>query len=125
MGLRVAMVGAGVVAGVHLEALSGTDDVELVGIYDVDQEKARQRAAERNIPRVYTSWQEVLSDDAVQCVAVLLPHDLHEQYTVEALQAGKHVVCEKPLGQSIAEMDRMLKAADQSGKTLLAVHNRV
>ena len=125
MGLRVAMVGAGVVAGVHLEALSGTDAVELIGIFDVDQEKARQRAAERNIPRVYTSWDELLADDAVQCVAVLLPHDLHEQFTVEALRAGKHVVCEKPLGQSVAEMDRMLTAADEAGRVLLPVHNRV
>jgi UDP-N-acetyl-2-amino-2-deoxyglucuronate dehydrogenase len=125
MGLRVAMVGAGVVAGVHLEALSGTDAVELVGIFDVDRAKARQRAAERGIPQVYASWQEVLADDAVQCVAVLLPHDLHEQFTVEALRAGKHVVCEKPLGQSVEEMDRMLKAADEAGRVLLPVHNRV
>src|SRR5437667_12643186 len=108
MGLRVAMVGAGVVAGVHLEALSGTDAVELVGIFDLDQAKARQRATERGIPRVYASWDELLADAAVQCVAVLLPHDLHEQFTVEALRAGKHVVCEKPLGQSATEMDRML-----------------
>jgi len=49
------------------------------------------------VRRVFASWDEVLNDPDVQCVGVLLPHDVHEQYAIEALQAGKHVVCEKPL----------------------------
>jgi predicted dehydrogenase len=125
MALRVALIGAGVVANVHLQALRDTAAVEVVGIYDQDQARARERAGSYGIDRVYESWEELLDDDAVACVAVLLPHDLHERYAVEALQAGKHVVCEKPLGQSIAEMDRMIDAAERARRTLLPVHNRV
>src|SRR3954451_9729931 len=125
MALRIALIGAGQVANVHLQAISQTTAVEVVGIYDADQARAQDKAATYGVGRVYESWDQLLRDPAVQCVAVLLPHDLHEQYTVEALEAGKHVVCEKPLGQSIEEVNRMLKAADESGKTLLAVHNRV
>jgi predicted dehydrogenase len=66
----------------------------------------------------------VLDDEDVQCVGILLPHDLHEQYTIEALDAGKHVVCEKPLAPTLAECDRMLAAATRAGRKLFPVHNR-
>src|SRR5216117_243456 len=119
MPLRIAMAGAGRVSNTHLRAIGGTDAVEIVGILD------RQQAEVNRIPRVYASWDELLGDDAVQCVATLLPHDLHEQYATEALAAGKHVVCEKPLAPTVAECDRMLAAAARAGRKLFPVHNRV
>jgi predicted dehydrogenase len=61
----------------------------------------------------------------VDCVGVLLPHDLHEQYVIEALEAGKHVVCEKPLAPTLPECERMLQAASRTGRNLFPVHNRV
>src|SRR5919199_5466595 len=125
MPLRVALVGAGQVASVHLEALREIDAVELVGIYDQDLGRAKERAEASGIPRAYASWEELLRDDASRCVAVLLPHDLHERFAVEALSAGKHVVCEKPLGQSVAECGRMLAAAERAARKLFPVHNRV
>jgi predicted dehydrogenase len=125
MALRIALIGAGQVANVHLQALSETTAVEVVGIYDANRERAQEKATAHNIGRVYDSWDQLLRDSDVQCVAVLLPHDLHEQYAVEALEAGKHVVCEKPLGQSIEEVDRMLQAATDAGRTMLTVQNRL
>jgi UDP-N-acetyl-2-amino-2-deoxyglucuronate dehydrogenase len=125
MALRVALVGAGQVANVHLEALGETTAVEVVGLFDQDRARAEEKARTAGVARVYESWAQLLGDEAVQCVGVLLPHDLHEQFTVEALDAGKHVVCEKPLGQSIGEMDRMLEAARRAGRKLFTVHNRV
>ncbi|HLZ29854.1 MAG TPA: Gfo/Idh/MocA family oxidoreductase [Chloroflexota bacterium] len=123
--LRVALVGMGRVARVHLAALRGSDAVQVIGVYDQDQARARERAEAEHIARVYASWAEVLGDDAVQCVGVLLPHDLHEQYVTEALRAGKHVVCEKPLAPTLPECDRMLAAAAEVGRRLFPVHNRV
>lgn len=125
MPLQVALIGAGQVANVHLQALSETTAVEVVGIYDADRARAQEKATAHNVGRVYDSWDQLLRDQDVQCVAVLLPHDLHEQYAVEALEAGKHVVCEKPLGQSIEEVNRMLQAATDSGRTMLTVQNRL
>jgi predicted dehydrogenase len=125
MGLRVALVGMGRIGRVHLQALSAAHEAEVVGVYDLDLQLARERADAANVKRVFTSWHEVLNDPDVQCVGVLLPHDLHEQYSIEALEAGKHVVCEKPLAPTLAECDRMLAAARTSGRTLFPVHNRV
>lgn len=121
MQLGIAIVGAGQVANVHLQALAQTDTVHIVGIHDRD----RERAAARAVGRVYDAWDDLLKDPEVQAVAVLLPHDLHERFATEALTAGKHVVCEKPLGQNVAECRRMLDAAAKAGRTLLPVHNRV
>lgn len=123
--LRVALLGAGNIARAHLEALARVDRAEVVGIFDQDQSRARERAEAYRVGRVYASWRDLLEDDAVNCVAVLLPSDVHERYTIEALGAGKHVVCEKPLGHSIGECDRMLATAEKAGRRLFPVHNRV
>ena len=125
MGLRVALVGMGRIGRVHLQALSAAHQAEVVGVYDLNTQLARERAEAANVQRVFTSWQEVLNDPDVQCVGVLLPHDVHEEYAVQALEAGKHVVCEKPLAPTLPECDRMLEAAHHAGRKLLPVHNRV
>ncbi|MBV9131078.1 MAG: Gfo/Idh/MocA family oxidoreductase [Chloroflexi bacterium] len=123
--LRVALVGMGRIGRVHLQALSAVKEAEVVGVYDLNTELARERAEAASVKRVFASWQELLKDPEVQCVGILLPHDLHEQYVSEALDAGKHVVCEKPLAPTLPECDRMLAAAARAGKKLLPVHNRV
>lgn len=125
MALSVALIGAGNIATIHLTALQRASGAEAIGIYDRDSARAQARAEEYGIPRVYRTEDELLADPNVQCVAVLLPHDLHEKYATQALEAGKHVVCEKPLGQSIAECDRMLAAAAKAGRKIFPVHNRV
>jgi UDP-N-acetyl-2-amino-2-deoxyglucuronate dehydrogenase len=125
MNLRVALVGMGRIGRVHLQALSAVDTAEVVGVHDSNTQLAHERAEAANVKRVYATWHEVLSDSEVQCVGILLPHDLHEQYVVEALEAGKHVVCEKPLAPTLPECDRMLAAASRAGRKLLPVHNRV
>ncbi len=123
--LRVALVGMGRIGRVHLQAVSGAERAEVVGVYDLNTDLARERAAAANVQRVFSSWQEVVHDADVDCVGVLLPHDIHEQYVVEALEAGKHVVCEKPLAPTLPECERMLAAATASARQLFPVHNRV
>jgi predicted dehydrogenase len=123
--LAVALVGAGNIAQIHLEAIRRARGAEVVGIYDQNATRAQERASAFEIPRVYSTWDDLCADPQVQCVAVLLPHDLHERYAVEALAAGKHVVCEKPLGQSVGECDRILDAARRARRLVFPVHNRV
>jgi predicted dehydrogenase len=125
MALRVALVGMGRIGRVHLQALGAAQRAEVVGVFDLNTDLARERAAAANVSRIFGSWQEVLADPDVDCVGVLLPHDIHEQYVVEALEAGKHVVCEKPLAPTLPECERMLAAASVSGRKLFPVHNRV
>jgi predicted dehydrogenase len=123
--LNLGIIGAGQVAQVHLAALRETEAVTVRGVFDADRARADAFARDQNIARVYPDFAAMLADSAVECVAVLLPHDLHERIAVQALQAGKHVVCEKPMGQNVAECRRMLDAAQAAGRTLPPVHNRI
>jgi predicted dehydrogenase len=123
--LRVAAVGAGGGATAHFEAARLTNAFEVIGVLDVDSDRARVQADRYGIGRCYRDLDHLLADDEAECVAVLTPPDTHESLTCAALAAGRHVVCEKPLGRTVAECDRMLAAADAADRRLLPVHNRL
>ncbi len=128
--VRVAIAGCGAISRAHLRALneaSAANGVRLVvsGVFDQNSERAAERAQEFGVEHVYGSWTAVLEDGQADVIAILLPHDLHCRFTVEALEAGHHVVVEKPMATSIAECDQMLAAAHRAGKRLHPVHNRV
>jgi predicted dehydrogenase len=112
-------------ARAHLGVLAGDPRVRLVGVHDVVAEKAAALAAQVPVLQVYPTWHALLQDPAVDLVLVLLPHDLHFGYCMEALQHGKHVVCEKPLATSRLEAQQMLAARERAGRYLLPVHNRI
>jgi predicted dehydrogenase len=124
-GLRVAAIGAGGGAVAHFEAAQRTEAFEFAGVLDVDADRARRQADRYGIARCYRDLDELLADEAATCVAVLTPPDTHESLTCAALAAGRDVVCEKPLGRTVAECDRMLDAATAAGRRLLPVHNRI
>jgi UDP-N-acetyl-2-amino-2-deoxyglucuronate dehydrogenase len=123
--LRVAAIGAGGGAAAHFAAARLTDAFAFVGVLDLDAVRARAQADRYGIPRCYADLDELLADETAECVAVLTPPDTHEALTCAALGAGRHVVCEKPLGRTVQECDRMLDAAAGASRRLLPVHNRV
>jgi predicted dehydrogenase len=125
MTLRVAVIGCGAIARVHLPAIQGADSVELAGLFDADAERARLVADQFGVERVYESWPALLDDPAVDVVAILLPHHLHADFAVQALEAGKHVMCEKPLAITLADCDRMIAAAERAGRALMPCHTRL
>jgi predicted dehydrogenase len=125
MTLNVAAIGAGNISRAHLAALAETSMANVVGVYDSDAAKAEQRGAEFGIGRIYRRWEDLLGDPIVDVVAVLVPPDVHHRFSVEALQAGKHVVCEKPMAASLAECDAMIDAARRGGRKLFVVQNRI
>ncbi len=124
MPLRVVVVGCGAIAGAHVPAIlgAGAEGVSLVGLFDQDRARAQDLAARHGQPRVYLSWREVLDDPNVDCVDVLLPHEAHHRIAVEAAEAGKHVVVEKPLATSLAEADAMIAAAERHRVALMTCH---
>jgi predicted dehydrogenase len=81
-------------------------------------DKARQYAAEHSISHAFGSYEEMLASDAVDAVYISLPNDLHAHWTIRALQAGKHVLCEKPFAVTQDEVTEMRAAARQSGCVL-------
>jgi xylose dehydrogenase (NAD/NADP) len=83
------------------------------------QEKAARYASEWSIPRAYGSYEALLADQDVDVVYISLPNALHAPWAVKAAQAGKHILCEKPLALTVVEVDRMADAAHANRVVLL------
>jgi predicted dehydrogenase len=122
MSLRVVVIGCGAIARAHVPAIVAAENVELVGLYDQDQARARELASTHGSPRVYSSWREILDDPRVDCVDLLLPHNAHHQFALEAASAGKHVMVEKPIATSLPECDDMIAAAERNHVALMTCH---
>jgi predicted dehydrogenase len=91
---------------------------ELVAVASRDLAKARAYAAKWDIPLAFGSYQEMLDSGKVEAVYISLPNHLHAEWTIRALQAGVHVLCEKPFAISLEEVDRMIAASRESGRVL-------
>lgn len=87
------------------------EQAEVLGIASRDLAKARAVAAEFGIPRAYGSYDELLADGDIEAVYIPLPNHLHVPYSIRALEAGKHVLCEKPLARSAAEAEELASVA--------------
>jgi D-xylose 1-dehydrogenase (NADP+, D-xylono-1,5-lactone-forming) len=94
------------------------DEVELVAIGSRSRERAEAQAAEFGIERVHGSYEDVLADAEVEAVYIALPNALHVEWSIRALEAGKHVLCEKPLSRHPDEVERAFDAADSAGRVL-------
>lgn len=112
--IRVAVIGTGFIGPVHVEALRRLG-IEVVGLMGSSAERARPKAQEMGIERVYSSLDELVSDKSVDVVHVTSPNKYHFSQTKAALEAGKHVVCEKPLAMNSQESAELLKLAQARG----------
>ncbi len=120
--LRIGIVGCGGIAnGKHLPALSRQSErVELVAFCDLILERAEKAAKEYGAPgaKVMLDYHEMMADPSIDVVHVCTPNRSHCEITVAALEAGKHVMCEKPMAKTVADAQKMLDAAKKSGKKL-------
>lgn len=124
--LGVGMVGAGSWARRHLDAWSKSSDTEVVAIYNRTRHKAEQLAKEYEIPTVCSDVDELVNRDDVDIVSVSMPHNLHFPISITAIEAGKHVFCEKPLAMNGQEARQMWERAQRSGvKTGIQFAHRV
>ncbi len=119
--IKIGIIGCGGIAnGKHLPAIRSLQDVEIVGFCDIIKEKAEKAKAEYGTEesKVYTDYKEMLKDDSIVAIHVCTPNRSHSFITVDALHAGKHVICEKPMAINSAEAKKMLDAAKETGKIL-------
>jgi predicted dehydrogenase/nucleoside-diphosphate-sugar epimerase len=121
MKTRVGFVGTGQISEFHLAALRRIQDVELVGVFDVDQEKAAKWAAAAG-STAYPSI-NALRDAGADVIHVLTPPHTHASVAIEALRLGCHVYVEKPLALNAAECDAIAAAAEQAGKKVCVSHS--
>lgn len=118
----VAVVGYGGMGSWHTRHILNSDVVELKGIWDID-EKRRAVAIENSI-HVYSSYDDLLSDKDVEIVTVAVPNDFHKALSIQAMEAGKNVICEKPVAMNLTELKEMIAASERTGKVFSTHQNR-
>jgi len=119
----VGIIGAGVISDQHAMAVGRVDGrARLVAVADVDEASRRALTDRYFVPVSVEDYRELLARDDVDLVNICTPPSLHEQMVVDALEAGKHVVCEKPLAHTLVSCDRILDAAERHRGRLGVVH---
>ncbi|MDE0021679.1 MAG: Gfo/Idh/MocA family oxidoreductase [Candidatus Poribacteria bacterium] len=121
MAVRFGLIGCGVVSPTHAAALNGIEGVQLAAAADTSQERLDEFTAEFGIPRSYTDYRRLLDDPSVDAVCVCSPHFLHAPMAIEAAEAGKHVLVEKPMATSLEDADRLIQVCGERGVLLGAV----
>ncbi|MBI5724526.1 MAG: Gfo/Idh/MocA family oxidoreductase [Planctomycetes bacterium] len=121
--LKVGMLGAGGISRVHCEGWAKLPDCELAAITDLSKDACQTRAKEFNIPNIDATPQEMFAREDLDIIDIVVPNRFHCPFTISALQAGKHVLCEKPLALSVAEVDEMIAAAEKTGKKLMCAQH--
>lgn len=118
--IRVGVIGCGGIARRrHIPAFAAQPDVEIVGICDVDENCTRQVSENFDIPHVFGNYEDLLALDGLDAVTICTPNFMHEPPTVAALEAGKHVLVEKPIARNAPEAQKMVDAANKSGKKFM------
>ena len=124
--VRIAIVGCGNVSQLNVPGYLRHPKCEVYALCDNVPGRAELRAREWGIsPRVYTDLDQVLNDPKVDAVELLIPHHLHLPMTVAALEAGKHVSCQKPMCRSVSEADEMISAAGRASTKFRVTENFV
>jgi predicted dehydrogenase len=121
--IRVGFVGCGRIADLQCLGYLAHPRAEIAAVCDVDRALAERRAAEWGAGAVYERLDDLLDDPTIDVVEILTPHHLHEAQARAALAAGKHVSLQKPPTRTLAELDRLARAARESGRVLRVFEN--
>ena len=119
--IKVGIIGCGGICnGKHYPTLKKMKDIEIVAFCDIIEERAQKLFDDYGNPnaKVYTDYKELLKDESIVAVHVLTPNRSHSFITIDALNAGKHVMCEKPMAKTAAEAREMVETAKKTGKIL-------
>ncbi|MEJ5171640.1 MAG: Gfo/Idh/MocA family oxidoreductase [Fimbriimonadales bacterium] len=116
--IRIGMIGCGQIAQHHMRTYKEIPEAEMVACCDINKAAAKKSSETFGIPDVYTDFHEMLKREDIDAVDVCLHNNYHMPATVAALQAGKHVYCEKPMAGAYVDAKRMLDVARETGKRL-------
>ena len=117
--LRVGIIGAGTISAYHIRGYQACPEVSVSAICSGHIETAQSRAEEFGIPKVYADYREILNDPDIDAVSIVTPTFTHRQMVLDALAAGKHVLCEKPPCLTAGEVEECNRAAEATGKLLM------
>jgi predicted dehydrogenase len=119
MTMRLGILSTARINRLVIPGARAADGVELVAVASRDRGRAEEYARTWEIPRALGSYEALLEDSEVDAVYISLPNGLHVEWSIRALEAGKHVLCEKPLDRRPDEVERAFDAADSSGRVLM------
>jgi len=108
--LRIGIIGCGV-GFLHLQGFAENPRAEVIAIAGLDEDRCRELAQQFGVPRVYRDYQDLVADPDIEAVTVAVPNILHVPVALAALEAGKHVMVEKPLAPSAEEGAKIIEAA--------------
>ena len=124
MTVGIGLIGASSIArDTMIPAMRNHPDCDVVTVFSSNLERGKSYAAENNIPRAASSVAELLADADVQAVYISTTNELHHQQVLAAAQAGKHILCEKPLAMSLDETGEMITACREAGVVLATNHH--
>jgi D-xylose 1-dehydrogenase (NADP+, D-xylono-1,5-lactone-forming) len=119
MSVRLGILSTARINRLVLAGARASDRVEIVAVASRDRARAEAYAREQEIPRAYGSYDELLADPELDAVYISLPNSLHVEWSIRALEAGKHVLCEKPLSRRPGDVDHAFDTADRAGRLLM------
>jgi predicted dehydrogenase len=123
--IKVGLLGGGGIVDAHIRGYrTYADAIEVTAIADVVDETARRRAAELRA-RAYTDFRLMIDEADLDAVDICLPHHLHAEAIMAAAQAGKHILCEKPLCLTVQQADEVQRVVSAAGVTLMCAHNQL
>lgn len=117
--LKVGIIGAGTIAGRHLESFLQNKDAKVVAIADLNEELAKNRAEQYGIEECYNDYKKILEDKTIEAVLITTPTFTHHDIVIDALRAGKHVMCEKPPCLTPKQAEECVAEAEKCGKLLM------
>lgn len=121
--LRIAVLGTGIIIrDFHMLCLQNHPKAEVVAAGNLHAESLQRLAAQYHIPKTYTDFAALAADPDIDAVVIGLPNYLHAPVTIQMLEAGKHVLCEKPMATTVAEAEQMIEAAQRTGRKLMIAH---
>jgi UDP-N-acetyl-2-amino-2-deoxyglucuronate dehydrogenase len=118
--VNFAIIGCGKIGNRHVDFLKGMDGIRVLGVADNIEERARNTALFSR-SEAFTDYRELLKNPEIDVVNICSPTGLHPQMTIDALNAGKHVICEKPMALKVKDADLMIEAAKRNNKNLFVV----
>jgi predicted dehydrogenase len=120
--LGVAVVGAGIFGQTHIRVYQSIPRVKVVAVCDINLDQARKTTAQFRIPIATSRIEEILANPEVRGVSVVTPEAHHREAVIQALEAGRHVLCEKPLATNLDDARAMCDAAKRTGRILMPAH---
>ncbi len=122
--IRVGIIGAGGIAqAAHIPSYQKAENVEVAAIADTNKEKLQYVADKFGIKQPFTEWEKLIESD-VDAVSICSPNAFHAQQSIKAMEAGKHVLCEKPICLTGADVEKVFSVSEKTGKKFMAAFPR-